>query len=101
MIRGLTPLKHCLMDDLILLSNLRKILPIQGNLRKTGHLPGANFGKDRRDFSTRKILLSVRQNAIYAFYLTKFDGVQLRVLLTAGSWTAYLCVWKKLSKTSF
>ena len=42
--RGSTALKQCLTKDLILFSNLRKILPIQGNLRHTGHLLGKNFG---------------------------------------------------------
>ena len=36
--RGSTALKQCLTKDLILFSNLREILPIQGNLRYTGHL---------------------------------------------------------------
>ena len=31
--RGSTALKQCFTEDLILLSNLREILPIQGNLR--------------------------------------------------------------------
>ena len=44
--RGLTTLKQCLTEDLILFSNLREILPIQGNLRNTGYLLGPNFGGD-------------------------------------------------------
>ena len=44
--RGLTALKQCLTEDLILFSNLREILPIQGNLRYRGHLLGSNSGRD-------------------------------------------------------
>ena len=44
--RGSTALKQCLTEDLILFSNLREILPIQGNLRYTGHLLGPYFGID-------------------------------------------------------
>ena len=43
---GSTAMKQCLTEDLILFSNLREILPIQGNLRYTGHLLGPNFGID-------------------------------------------------------
>ena len=39
-----TALKQCFTEDLILLSNLRELLPIQGNLSYTGHLLGPNFG---------------------------------------------------------
>ena len=38
--RGSTALKQCLTENLILFLNLRAILPIQGNLRYTGHLIG-------------------------------------------------------------
>ena len=44
--RGSTALKQCLTEDLILFSNLREKLLIQGNLRYTGHLLGPNFGRD-------------------------------------------------------
>ena len=40
-----TALKHCLTKDLILFSNLREILPIQGNLSYTEHLLRAKFCK--------------------------------------------------------
>ena len=43
--RGSTALKQCLTEDLILFLNLREILPIQGNLRYTGHLLGPKFWK--------------------------------------------------------
>ena len=44
--RGSTALKQCLTKDLILFLNFREMLPIQGNLRYTGHLLGPNFGGD-------------------------------------------------------
>ena len=44
--RGSTALKQCLTKDLILFSNLKNILRIQGNLIYTGHFLGPNFGGD-------------------------------------------------------
>ena len=49
--RSSTALKQCLAEDLILFSNLRKILPIQGNLRYTGHLLRPNFGEKYFDMT--------------------------------------------------
>ena len=43
---GSTALKQCLTEDLILFSNLREIVPIQGNLRNTGHLLQPNFERN-------------------------------------------------------
>ena len=44
--RDSTALNQCLTEDLILFSNLREILPIQGNLRYTRHLIEPNFRGD-------------------------------------------------------
>ena len=44
--RGSTAMKQCLTEDLILFSNLKEILPIQGNLKYKGDLLGPNFGRD-------------------------------------------------------
>ena len=44
--RNSTALKQCLTENSILFSNLREILPMQGNLRYSGHLLGPNFGRD-------------------------------------------------------
>ena len=43
--RGSTALKQCLTEDLILFSNLREILPIQGNLRYNRTFVRAKFWK--------------------------------------------------------
>ena len=60
--RDLTALKQCLKEDLILFSNLREILPIQGNLRYTGHLLGPNFGRDWNQANLLEIPLSMRDS---------------------------------------
>ena len=57
--RGSTAQKQCLTEDLILFSNLREILPIQGNLRCTGHLLGPNFGRDWNRANLLEIPLSM------------------------------------------
>ena len=57
--RGSTTLKQCLIKDLTSFSNLREILPIQGNLRYTGHLLGPNFGGDWNRANLLEIPLSV------------------------------------------
>ena len=57
--RGSTALKQCLTEDLILFSNLREVLPIQGNLSYTGHLLGPNFGGDWNQANLLKISLSM------------------------------------------
>ena len=57
--RGSTALKQYLTEDLILFSNLREILPIQGNLRYTGHLLGPNFGRDWNRANLLEIHLSM------------------------------------------
>ena len=56
---GSTALKQCLTEDLILFSNLREMLPIQGNLRYTGHLLGPNFGRDWNRANLLEIPLSM------------------------------------------
>ena len=58
-IRGSTVLKQCLTEDLIVFSNLREILPIQGSLRYTGRLLEPNFGKDWNRANLLKIPLSM------------------------------------------
>ena len=57
--RGSTALKQCLTEDLFLFSNLREIIPIQGNLRYTGHLLEPNFGRDWNRANLLEILLSI------------------------------------------
>ena len=57
--RGSTALQQCLTEDLILLSNLREILPIQGNLKCTGHLLGPNFGRGWNRVNLLEIPLSM------------------------------------------
>ena len=57
--RGSIALKQCLSEDLILFSNLREILPIQGNFRYTGHLLGPNFGRDWNRTNLLEIPLSM------------------------------------------
>ena len=57
--RGSTALKLCITEDLILFSNLREMLPIQVNLRYTGHLLGPNFGRDWNRANLLEILLSM------------------------------------------
>ena len=58
-IRGSTALKQCLTEDLILFSNLREKLPIQGNLRYTGHLLGLKFGGNQNQVNLLEIPLSM------------------------------------------
>ena len=57
--RGSTALKQCLIEDLSLFSNLREILPIQGNLRYTRHLLGPNIERDWNRANLLEILLSM------------------------------------------
>ena len=57
--RGSTALKQCLIDDLILVSNLSEILPLQGNLRYTGLLLGLNCGRNWNLANLSEILLSM------------------------------------------
>ena len=70
--RGSTALKQCFTEDLILLLNLREILPIQGNLRYTGHLFGPNFGRDWN----RTNLLEISQSMIDSVFSKKLVRFQ-------------------------
>ena len=53
--RGSTALKQCLTKDLILFSNLREILPIQGNLRYTGHFKVLRSSGLMKEISTNSV----------------------------------------------
>ena len=57
--RGSTASKQCFTEDLISFSNLREMLPIQGNLRYAGHLLAPDFGSDWNRANLLEISLSM------------------------------------------
>ena len=81
--RGSTALKQCLTEDLILFSNLREILPIQGKLRYTRHLLEPNFERDWNRANLLEIpLLYLMQNPECA---TQYSNDQFFILAKARS----------------